>query len=158
VTIRTYPGTEAAEIFLENSERLLIDLNTGEPLKLGREEIEDLARRALAGEPELLYLELIDKRTREYKGPLPVWKAIAGNAARSHLYLSPDTGELRAHRTRMWRWHRYSYELHTFNFTGAASINNPVLSLMALLMLAVAGTGIALLIIVLARRFSGSGR
>lgn len=106
-----------------------------------------IARNTLNGEPQILFAGLVESEGMEFDGPFPVWKVIAANEGRSHLYISPASGKVLAHRTSFWRWHRYSFLLHTFNFAGAGTINNPILSLMALIMFASALTGVVLLVL-----------
>jgi len=135
-------------------EQLLYALDTGQSIIIDEQFVRSRANDLLGPSISILFADKVETASREFQGPLPAWKVIAGNDLRSHLYFSGETGELLAHRTSYWRWHRYSYDLHTFNFTGAATINNPLLAIFAVLMFCIAFSGIGLLLI----SFFGSQR
>jgi Na+-transporting NADH:ubiquinone oxidoreductase subunit F len=152
ISIRSVGAIVMAEIQYVERKKELLDLATGKVLKLDQSIVSMIAAESLKGEPEILFVNLVDSAGRDFDGPFPVWKVIADNPVASHLYISPENGDILAHRTRLWRWHRYSYDLHTFNFTGASTINNPLLSIMAILMILLALSGIAMTAYIILRR------
>jgi hypothetical protein len=137
-------------ISIDGSKKIY-SLNTGAPLVLDESKIRKIASGYLMGKPEVLFAVKAESGLNNYQGPYPVWKVIVDNPVRSHLYIDTVTGKLLAHQTSYWRWHRYSYNLHLFDFMGAAQVNNLLLSAFAILMLLTAISGLTLLIFSLFR-------
>ncbi|MBY0421253.1 MAG: hypothetical protein K2Q06_03040, partial [Parvularculaceae bacterium] len=61
----------------------------------------EVALREFAGAEPLRSLRRATFPTREYKGPLPAWRAEFSDGARTRLFISVETGEVVARRT-LW--------------------------------------------------------
>lgn len=86
----------------------------------------------------------------EYTGPRPVY-AFHLRPGRTHLYVDGLTGDVRARRTRVWRFYDLAFRLHSFEFTGDGLKRIAMLVAVGL-WLAVGGTGLVMALRKLRRR------
>lgn len=125
--------------------RRYYSLESGLPVPVDESFIRRRTAEILGDGAEILLVGMIEKKSRAFEGELPVWKVVVDNQPRSHLYFDPETGELLAHRTALWRWYQFSHDLHTFNFGEEATVNNPLLAVFAIMLFATAVSGAVLL-------------
>lgn len=85
----------------------------------------------------------------------PVWKVEFNDPERTALYLSPETGEVVARRSQLWRFYDFFWRLHILDFNTGDNFNHPLLIGMAALSLPMAITGLVALVIRLRRDLRG---
>ena len=69
---------------------------------------------------------MINDRNTEYRGPLPVWQVVMGDAEDTRLYISPATGDVIARRNDTWRLYDFFWMLHIMDYENRTNFNNPL--------------------------------
>ena len=130
------------------SETTTVDAQTGEPLS---PVTEKLARQiALADYNGTASIEHVDRLTdppAEYGRPGPVWQVRFDDGDRTTLYVDPHTTEIRARRSRTWRFYDAFWKLHVMDYDDGADFNHPLLITAAGAALFVALSGLVLLVV-----------
>lgn len=110
-----------------------------------------VARRDFVGDGAIVRMELLTSPPREYGRTGPVWRATFDDGLKTHLYISPDTGEVIARRNKVWRVYDFFWMLHIMDYEERKDFNNPLVRAAAITGLLFALTGIYLVIIDLMR-------
>ncbi len=116
-----------------------------------------LARSDFKGEAPIKSAVLLKKAPTEYRGgELPIWRVEFDNPKQTRLYLSPQSGRVRARRNWNWRLFDFFWMLHTMDYRGRDDFNHWLIRGASVLAGLSALTGILLLF----QRFlsAGNGR
>lgn len=144
VALKTFLGRSVYEVS-GDSGKALFDAVTGERLSpISKDIAEDAARRDFAGEAEIIRLELLTLTPQEYRGPLPVWRAVFNDRLETRLYISPETGAVLARRNKVWRLYDFFWMLHIMDYEERENFNNPLIRTAALTGFLFALTGLYL--------------
>lgn len=132
----------------------LFDALTGERLDpLPEETARAVARRDFAGHGGVASASLLEERTTEYRGPLPVWRVVFDDPEHTRIYVSPVTGEVTARRNATWRLYDFFWMLHIMDYDERTDFNNPLIMTASATGLVFALSGLGLVILRL-----GAGR
>jgi len=102
----------------------LLDARTGAAwAALGEADIRTVAQDIYKGEGEILSLLKLSKKPKDYSGALPVWQVRFDDREETRLYLDPNTAELKATRTRLWRAFDIAWKFHILDVTGEDNFN-----------------------------------
>ncbi|RKQ71003.1 PepSY-associated transmembrane protein [Litorimonas taeanensis] len=135
-----------AYVLLGDSGSQLIDARTGSAwAALGEGDIRRIAEASYKGEGKIAALSRLDSLPKDYRGGLPVWQVKFDDKAKTRLYLDPQTAEIRATRTRLWRVFDFMWKLHIMDVTGEDNFNAWWLRLAAFCGFLFALSGVALL-------------
>ena len=107
------------------------------------------------GEGEIARATLVSFPPQEYRGETPVWRIDFNDRRHTRLYISPDTGEVRARRNDVWRLYDFFRMLHIMDYEDREDFNNPLLMTASAAALVFALSGIAIFVMRLARRRFG---
>ncbi|PHR61653.1 MAG: hypothetical protein COA43_02685 [Robiginitomaculum sp.] len=88
----------------------------------------------------------LDTAPKDYNSIVPVWQITYDDRAKTHLYISPQTGELLKVRTRLWRVFDFMWMLHIMDYKNRDNINLWWLKLLSFCALLFSLTGIGLVI------------
>lgn len=134
----------------------MFDARTGEKLTpLSKDMALELALldfkpEATPAEPEWLTAQNI-----EYKNIVPVWKVDMRDAEGTHLYISPDTGQVMARRSAKWRVYDFFWMLHIMDYENRTNFNNPLVIWASIFALVFSVTGLIMLFFRFKRRDFG---
>ncbi len=137
------PGEAATAVF---------DASSGERLTpLSEDDARRVARRDYVGEGEIDRAALISFPPQEYRGPTPVWRVDFDDKRHTRIYISPDTGEVRARRNDVWRFYDFFWMLHIMDYEDRKDFNNPLVMTASAAGFVFALSGIVIVILRLAR-------
>ncbi len=137
-----------------SGETLLLDARTGRLLS----PIDERLARAIAeqtlkgGLKSARATWIADRPPIEYRGALPVWRIDFGDADRLSLYVSPQSGKILARRSDLWRAYDFFWSLHIMDYRGRENFHHPLLIMFAGSALAMAISGLGLLVLRLPQR------
>lgn len=156
IRIKGLPGFDGPLYELKTAGGLvLLDGVSGKQLSpLPGEVIRGLAQHYYAGSGQLQRLTLVvDNPPSELQTrALPLWRADFDDRYDATLYLHPDTGELVTRRHRFWRWYDFLWMLHIMDYESRENVNNGVLRVAAIAGVALAASGLWLLVFSFRRR------
>ncbi|PQA85624.1 PepSY domain-containing protein [Hyphococcus luteus] len=137
------PGEAATAIF---------DASSGDRLTpLSEKDARRVARRDYVGEGEIDRAALVSFPPQEYRGETPVWRIDFDDKRHTRLYISPDTGEVRARRNDIWRLYDFFWMLHIMDYEDRKDFNNPLIMTASAAGLVFALSGIVIVILRLMR-------
>jgi hypothetical protein len=134
-----------AYILSGDSGTIMLDGQTGQNWDgVGQSDVRQVALSTYTGEGKLIGIRRLNIAPKDYRGPLPVWQAKFEDAAKTRLYLDPDTAEVRSVRTRLWRVFDLAWKFHIMDVTGEDNFNSWWLRLAsgAALLFAMSGVGL----------------
>ncbi|MGB0906619.1 MAG: PepSY domain-containing protein [Maricaulaceae bacterium] len=124
----------------------LFNAATGQAwLALGESHIREAAQFYYKGEADVKSLQSLSVAPIEYRGALPIWQVEYDDNAKTRLYIHPETAELKAVRTRLWRAFDFMWMLHIMDYKNRDNINLWWLKLFSGAALLFALSGVALL-------------
>lgn len=124
----------------------LLDARSGQPwAPLKEADIRQLAKASYKGEGKIASILRLDETPREYSGPHPVWQVKFDDRAKTRFYLDPETAEVRATRTRLWRVFDVMWRFHIMDITGEDNFSSWWLRLTAFFALLFVLSGFGLL-------------
>lgn len=104
------------EMILEDGNRHLVDAVKGTLTIITEAEIKKNAIAAAPPGSNIVDMTLLDKRPYAYWGPIPVYRFIFDDISRTHMYISPMTGQVEL-RNKGWnRFRGWMISLHKFEF------------------------------------------
>jgi hypothetical protein len=115
-SINQLSDTLVYEIRLENGKYCLFDAIKGIPVKITEAKIKENAITASPEGSNIVHTSFLTKRPYTYWGPLPVYRFIFDDVARTHIHVSPITGQVVARINRLGRLYSWMDHLHKFNF------------------------------------------
>lgn len=125
----------------------LFDAMTGQAWPaLGESHIREAAQFYYKGEAGIKSLQSLSVAPVEYRGALPVWQIEYDDASKTRLYIHPETAELKAVRTRLWRAFDFMWMLHIMDYKSRDNINLWWLKLFSGAALLFALSGVALVV------------
>lgn len=86
-----------------------------------------IARRDFVGKGAIERMELLSSPPHEYGRPGPVWRATFDDRLDTRLYISPETGEIKARRNAVWRLYDFFWMLHIMDYSEREDFNNPLI-------------------------------
>ena len=124
-----------------------LSAETGEPmLNLSQAQIRRMALEYYyADNPIASAVFITENAPNEYRRALPIWQVQFDDRHHSRLYLDPQTAELMAVRTRLWRVYDVMWALHIMDYTERERFNSWWLRLAALAALLFVLSGFGLL-------------
>ncbi len=145
--LRRWLGRPVYVLTLARGQKALVDARTAErlsPLSAG------LARRvALAdyvGRGTISHVALVDKGPVEVRFAGPLWQVRFDRPRGYTVWIDPDDGQVRAHRSALWRIYDFFWMLHIMDYGGRENFNTPWLIAFAASALVFALTGGGLLV------------
>ena len=129
----------------------LLDARTGEVMSsISREQAIELANYYYAADgdvSDVLFIANDDPKPKEVPARvLPAWQVSFSDKIKTTFYLSPSTGELVTRRHTFWRLYDFLWMFHIMDYENRSDINNNLLRFAALVGLAMALSGVWLLI------------
>ncbi len=135
-----------AYVLLGDKGSHLLDARTGTAwAALAEQDIRKIAALSYKGEGVVVSVEKLETAPREYGGALPIWQVKFEDKAKTRLYLDPQTAEVKATRTRLWRVFDVMWRLHIMDITGEDNFSSWWLRLAAACGFLFALSGIGLL-------------
>lgn len=130
----------------------IFDAASGEKLTpLKEDDARAIAKQDYVGEGEIARAALVSFPPQEYRGETPVWRVDFNDRRRTRLYISPDTGEVRARRNDIWRLYDFFWMLHIMDYEDREDFNNPLLMTASAAGLVFALSGVVIVVMRLAR-------
>lgn len=131
-----------------DGEDILINAVSGEIFTgVSSDAIRRAAQSYYKDEAEILGQTLIAQNAPiEFRGALPVWQVKFNDKAKTRLYLSTQTAELRSVRTRLWRVYDFMWMLHIMDYKSRDNFQTWWLRLAAAAAFLFALSGIGLVI------------
>lgn len=141
-------------------ERMLVDAKSGRLLSpIDQGFAQAIAEQAMAGEDRASRVRWIaDHPPIEYRGALPVWRVDFDDADRLSVYVSPQSGQILARRSELWRVYDFFWSLHIMDYRDRENFNHPMLIAFAASALVMALSGLVLLALRLPQRLRGRRR
>ncbi len=124
-----------------------IDAVTGKLVSpISEDEAKWLAGRDFIPESRIRAVSFItDQQPSEYRSkPLPVYRVDFDHPSETHVYVHAITGRVMARRNRAWRTFDFFWMLHIMDYNEREDFNHPLLSVMSLVAVLTAGTGLTL--------------
>jgi uncharacterized iron-regulated membrane protein len=112
---------------------------------LGEREARFLAGAAYEGPGKPVAIRYFQTPPQEAGRDEPLWRVAFDDPEKTSFYLSPQTGEVAARRSDVWRFYDFFWRLHILDFETGEDFNNPLLIAAALLTLPMVLTGLILL-------------
>lgn len=108
---------------------LRLDARTGAVLDVDRAEAESIARRDQHGAPPVDDAVLVASDPPiEYRDhPLPAWRVMLADSARTAIWIDARTGEVTARRNERWRQYDFLWSLHIMDYRARESFHHPLL-------------------------------
>ena len=106
------------EIALEDGKSYLVDAIEGKPTKITQLEIINNALAEAPSGSNIVEMALLKERPYAYAegGPIPVYRFIFDDVARTHVYISPDTAKVALKNVGWFRFIEWMLCLHRFDF------------------------------------------
>jgi uncharacterized iron-regulated membrane protein len=146
LTMRPFLDTIVYESRDDDDAYRLFDAYTGASLSpVSENQAVEVARRDFAVDASISSTVLLEERTNEYRGPLPVWQITFADEEETHLFVSPSRGRIVARRNATWRLFDFFWMLHIMDYDEREDFNHPLLILSSIAALIVAISGIVLI-------------
>jgi hypothetical protein len=133
------------EITLKDGKKHLVDAIEGEPVKITEEDIKVNAIEAASSGSNIVDIAFLKERPYAYWGPIPTYRFTFNDKARTHVYVSPTTGQVELKNEGWNRLRGWFLSLHKFEFLNLLlqedSFRKGVLLMLSLVGLAVGMTG-----------------
>lgn len=131
----------------------LFDARNGKKVSpLETEKIQEIASRDYSGTGELSGLQLAETAvSSDFRGPFPVWIATFSEPTSYRVYIDPNSGQILARRSRLWRTYDWLWMLHIMDYEEHENFNNWFLVVASAFALATSITGLFLLFFVFRR-------
>lgn len=124
----------------------LLDARSGADwAPLAETDIRKIVMQTYQGEGQILSAAKLMESPREYQGAHPVWQIKFDDRAKTRLYLDPQTAEVKATRTRLWRVFDVMWRFHIMDITGEDNFSSWWLRLTAFLAFLFVLSGVGLL-------------
>ena len=104
-----------------------------------------IAEADFAGAAALGAAQWLTEHNLEYRAELPVWRIDMNDAEGTHLYVSPQTGQVVARRNDVWRLYDFFWMLHIMDYENRTNFNNPLVIWASVFALIFSITGIIML-------------
>jgi hypothetical protein len=101
---------------LEDSERYLVDAIKGVPVTITEARIVENAIAAATLGSNIMDMAFLTKRPYAYWGPVPIYRFIFDDVSRTHVYVSPTTGQVKLKNKGWNRLRGWMISLHKFEF------------------------------------------
>lgn len=153
ISLHTIAGRMVYDVTATDGARLLVDPRTGESLSpIDRKTAEQISAFDRGGSHAAASVELLHEADGDYRGATPVWRVRYDDAERAAVYVSPVTGEVIQRTNRLWRLHDFVWMLHIMDYGNRSNYNNPMLRGAAGLGVALALSGVFVLVGTMLRR------
>lgn len=141
-------ANQAIYVVSADSEDIMINAVSGEIFTgVSPEAIHRAAQTYYKDEANILEQTLITQDAPiEFRGALPVWQVKFDDKAKTRIYLSAQTAELRSVRTRLWRVYDFMWMLHIMDYSERDNFHSWWLRLAAAAAFLFALSGIGLVI------------
>jgi hypothetical protein len=106
------------KIALEDGKLYLVDAIEGKPTKITKLEIKNNALAEAPSGSNIVEMTLLEERPYAYAdgGPIPVYRFIFDDVSRTHVYISPNTGQVALKNVGWFRFIEWMLCLHRFDF------------------------------------------
>ena len=101
-----------------------------------------IAREQYLGAGTLSTIDLLPTSRGNYVSSTPVFKASFQDAARTEVYIDPQSGALLARRKALWRWYNRMWEFHLMKYSSHNALNKYLLLFSAVISFLVSLTGL----------------
>ncbi|MCH7807386.1 MAG: PepSY domain-containing protein [Proteobacteria bacterium] len=134
----------------------LYDATTGELLTpIGADMALELALLDFKPEANPAAPVWLTETNNEYRRGVPVWMIDMLDEEGTHLYISPQTGQIVARRPAVWRLFNFFWMLHIMDYENRTNISNPLIIWTAIFALVFSITGFVMLFFRFKRRDFG---
>jgi uncharacterized iron-regulated membrane protein len=124
----------------------LFDAETGNKISPLSESLAlKIATDDFSGDGVPKSIDLLDKKTTEYRGPVPVWRVYFDDKEDTRIYVSPTAGRVVARRNDTWRLFDFFWMLHIMDYDERDDFNHPLLIIASIVALIVSISGILLI-------------
>jgi len=110
----------------------MYDAQSGEKITpLKEAQARKVAEQDYVGAGKIISAALMTHPPHEYRGATPVWRMDLDDRLHTRIYVSPDTGEVRARRNDIWRVYDFFWALHIMDYDERTNFNSWWLQLFA---------------------------
>lgn len=135
-----------------SGEFFVVDALSGERLNpVSQSMARRIAQADYSGTGELVSLESALRPPSEYGRPGPVWRAKFKDGDATTLCIDPNTADVRARRSSIWKFYDFFWKLHVMDYDDGADFNHPLLITAVGAAIFVAISGLILLFIKMRR-------
>lgn len=128
--------------------RLMLDARTGARLSpISADFARRIAADAITGAAPAQVDWIADRPPIEYRGELPVWRVSFDDGDKLAVYIAPDTGQILARRSDVWRLYDFLWSLHIMDYRGRDNFNHAPLILFASGAVVMSLAGLVLLVL-----------
>lgn len=140
VTLRMLEGRPVYEV--RGKLARLLDATTGLPVEVTAALAGRLAQADQRGAPSVIAVERLDAPTVEYREkPVPAWAVRLADDASTTVYIDARSGRVSARRNNAWRIFDFVWGLHIMDWRARSDFNSLLLSVSAVVALAMAISG-----------------
>jgi hypothetical protein len=104
------------EITLKDGKKFLVDAVEGKLTEMTELEIKKIAIAAGPSDSNIVNISFFKKRPYAYWGPIPIYRFTFDDISRTHLYISPTTGQVKFKNQGWNRIREWFLSLHKFEF------------------------------------------
>ena len=130
---------------LVDGSRKMYDAISGDHLGLLPKDAVTVAMADFAGIAVQVEVSLLESNNGEYRGPVPVWQVVMGDAENTIIYVSLDDGRVVARRNTTWRIYDFFWMLHIMDYENRTDFNNLLVKIASAIGLLAAISGFVLL-------------
>lgn len=147
VELRRFMGRPVYLARWHSGAAAMFDASNGDKITpLKEAQARKVAELDYVGDGKIVSAALVSHPPQEYRGATPVWRIDLDDKLNTRIYVSPETGEVRARRNDIWRLYDFFWMLHIMDYDERTDVNNPLLRVATWSAFAMALTGAWLLI------------
>ena len=136
VELRRFMGRPVYLARWHSGAAAMFDASNGDKITpLKEAQARKVAELDYVGDGKIVSAALVSHPPQEYRGATPVWRIDLDDKLNTRIYVSPETGEVRARRNDIWRLYDFFWMLHIMDYEERENFNNP-------LVIVASGTGL----------------
>ena len=114
--------------------------------RITKEQAKDAALADFKPDADVATVRFLEgEAPSEYRGgPMPVYQVAMDHPKKTHLYISPVTGQVLKRRNQPWRWFDFLWMLHIMVYRERENFNHPLLTTMSVLAILTSASGLLL--------------
>ncbi len=146
VTLRALGGKPVYQADFEDGQSSIYDAATGELLTpISENKALELALLDFKPETSPAAPVWLTETNDEYRRDVPVWFVDMMDEEGTHIYVSPQTGQIVGRRSDVWRLYDFFWMLHIMDYENRTNFNNPLVTWASIFALVFSVTGIVML-------------
>lgn len=130
-----------------NKPRATVDAASGAvQTRITEEQAKEIARADFKPDADIATVRFLEgDAPLEFRGgPMPVYQVTMDHPKKTHLYISPVTGQVITRRNQPWRWFDFLWMLHIMDYSERDNFNHPLLTGMSVLAILTSASGLLL--------------